>query len=101
MQLIICVVLCVAVICLMIYMNKRTAAKLYAELVQDSTKPDSPYGISRECNSDDVWGYCITKNGEVMYSANRSRIFGTIKLALKEVNALEAVQGYKKTRVEL
>lgn len=99
MQILISLVLAVAVICLMVYMNKRTAAKLYSELVLDADKPNSPYGVSREISEGGSWGYCITKDGEVMYSGNKSRVFKSVKAAVKEINTLEMVQGYKKTRV--
>lgn len=99
MQILISIIVALIVICITIYLNKRTAAKLYSELVQECDKPKSPYGISRELASNGFWGYCITKDGEVMYSDKSSQVFSSFEVALKEINKLEAVQGYKKTRV--
>lgn len=99
MQIVICIVISIVVICITLYLNKLTAAKLYSEIVLDADKPTSPYSVSRERAENGAWGYCITKNGEIMYSGNNSRVFGSIKEALREINNLEAIQGYKKTRV--
>lgn len=98
MNILICVVICFVSVCITIFLNKRTAAKLYQSLVLEADKPESPYSVSREYGPGG-WGYCITKNGEVMYSDNKSRVFRKIEDAVTEINKLEGVQGYKKTRV--
>lgn len=99
MNILFCIIICVFTICVTIFLNKRTSANLYKEMVLDANKPDSPYSVSRECGDSGDWGYCITKDGEIMYSNGKSRIFDSVAQALKEINTLEAVQGYKKTRV--
>lgn len=99
MQILASIVIAVIVICVMVYMNKRTAAKLYADLVLDIDKPVSPYGVSREISEGGSWGYCITKDGEVMYSGTKAKVFDSVNAAVREINKLEAVQGFRKTRV--
>ncbi len=99
MQILVSIVIAVIVICIMVYMNKQTAARLYSDLVLDADKPESPYGVSREISEGGSWGYCITKDGEVMYSGNKSRVFNSVKDAVREINKIESVQGFKKTRV--
>jgi hypothetical protein len=78
-------------------MNKITAARLYRDMVETDL-PKSPYGVSREYGGGG-WGYCITKNGEVMYSENKSRVFLNFKHAVNEINKLESIEGYQKTKI--
>lgn len=94
-----CCLIAFITICIVYVMNKKTAARLFNQVVNpESALPPSPYGISRE-NGSGGWGYCITKNGEVMYSNNKSRIFGSVEEAVREINKLEGVQGFRKTKI--
>jgi hypothetical protein len=81
-------------------MNKRTAAQLFKHLVNpEEALPKSPYGVSREYGNGG-WGYCITKHGKIMYSDNKSLIFGSIEEAVREINKIEGVEGFMKTRIK-
>lgn len=94
-----CCLIAFITICIVYVMNKRTAAKLFRHLVNpEEALPKSPYGVSRECGNSG-WGYCITKNGEVMYSDNKSKLFNTIEEAVREINKLEGIEGFMKTRI--
>ena len=64
----------------------------------ESTLPKSPYGVSREILNQ-KWGYCITKDGNVICRDNYAQFFHTIELAVAAINQLERVEGYKRTRV--
>lgn len=96
--LLICSLLAFITIGVVYVMNKITAARLFKELVKYEEMPKSPYGVSREYGNGS-WGYCITKNDEVMYSENKSRLFDSVEEAVREINKLEGIQGFRKTKI--
>lgn len=65
--------------------------------IKDSL-PKSPYGVSREILNK-KWGYCITKDGNVVYRDNYAQFFHTIESAVYAINELERVEGYQLTSV--
>ena len=89
------------------YLNvKSIAAYVYVKTVcpdPEEHLSKSPYGISRELDSNGKWGYCITKNGEIMYSDDRGKLTAPVYIefmsALKDMNLLEKIEGYKITKV--
>ncbi|AQW89000.1 hypothetical protein FDH34_gp445 [Serratia phage BF] len=89
-----------ALIALMV--NRSIAARIYERTILDlaqSDLPDSPYGVSREPRGDGSWGYCITKNGKIVFSSDTAQIFPSIGTIINEINKLEKIEGYKLTRV--
>lgn len=97
--LIFCCLIAFITICIVYVMNKKTAARLFNQVVNpEDALPPSPYGVSREHGSGG-WGYCITKNGDVMYSSNKARIFDSVEEVVREINKLEGVQGFRKTKI--
>lgn len=95
-----CCLIAFITICIVYVMNKKTSARLFVKLVDpDSALPKSPYGVSREYGSNGMWGYCITKNGDVMYSSNTAKVFESIDSAIRDINLLERLEGYRPTKL--
>lgn len=95
-----CCLIAVITICIMNAMNKATAARLYKDLVDpESNLPKSPYGVSREIGSNGAWGYCITKDGSVLYSDRKAQVFTTVQAAIHEINIIERLEGFRPTQL--
>lgn len=100
--LLVCCTILFVCICIVYVMNKRIAAWIYVKTVNpESTKPKSPYGLSRELNNNDVWGYCITKNGEIIYDKSKNAVvYSYVEGAIVDMNILEQLEGYEKTKLK-
>ena len=103
--LLLCATMCFITIGVVIHLNAKTAAKLYQTLVDPESvkKPKSPYGIVREIGTNGSWGYCITKDGKIMYSSDgetrTATVFARIEQAISEINIFEKLEGYKVTKL--
>lgn len=94
-----CCLISFITICIVYVMNKATSARLYKDLVEPvSALPKSPYSLSREKGGGNTWGYCITKNGEVMYSDGSAQVMD-LDTAIKQLNIIERIEGVKPTKL--
>lgn len=100
--LLVCCTIMFVCVCIVYTMNKRIAAWVYVKTVNpESSNPKSPYSLSREQNIEHNWGYCITKNGEIVYDDKRNAIvYSTAEGAIKDMNILEQLEGYEKTKLK-
>lgn len=97
--LLICCLIAFITICVVYAMNKATAARLFVHVVDPNANlPKSSYGVSRESVTG-TWGYCITKNGSVMFSGGKSKLFESIDEAIEEINKLEGLEGFRKSKI--
>lgn len=100
--LLVCCTILFVCVCIVYTMNKRIAAWVYVKTVNpEGTKPKSPYGLSRERNQNDDWGYCITKDGKIIYDeSNSAVVYSFVEGAIKDMNILEQLEGYEKTKLK-
>jgi len=100
--LLICCTILFVCVCIVYAMNKRIAAWIYVKTVNpEATGKKSPYSLSREQNVDKEWGYCITKNGSIVYDdKNNAIVYSTVSGALYDMNIMEQLEGYEKTKLK-
>lgn len=88
----------VIIICITAIICKNLIIKFQREMINGKVLKDSPYGISREEAKSGRIGYCITKNGKVLYTAtDTATVYNDINSCIKEINIFEKLEGYKLT----
>ncbi|QOI71472.1 hypothetical protein pEaSNUABM50_00495 [Erwinia phage pEa_SNUABM_50] len=89
--------------CITLIANKMIAATIYNRSTGNFGKK-SPYGLSREQGVDKKWGYCITKHGKILRGNDgygSAPVYLSIAEAVKDMNVMEAIEGYKLTTINL
>lgn len=87
--------------------TKTIAARLYCramgiEYEAPKELPKSPYGIIHTNATDNSWGFCITKDGEIYRSSKYASapVYHNINGAIQVMNTYEKLEGYKITVLE-